>query len=134
MAFLIFRKYSYLDICSFQKLNSVNDYGLSPLMTAVLLHDEICVRNLLDSGADPDVETPPLGTPGCPHVHAETQHWTALTYAALQGSSNIARLLLERGAHVEGGAHLSEDKCTLTPLQVIKIKLTSKYTGFNRIM
>jgi len=27
-------------------------------------------------------------------------------------------MLLERGANVEGGARLSEDKCTETPLQV----------------
>ncbi|XP_069675380.1 ankyrin repeat and BTB/POZ domain-containing protein 2 isoform X2 [Periplaneta americana] len=101
-----------------KKLNSVNDSGLSPLMLAVLLHDEACARCLLDAGADPDIETPPYGTAGCPGVNAETQHWTALTYAALQGTCNIARLLLERGAHVEGGARLSEDKCTQTPLQV----------------
>lgn len=48
------------------------------------------------------------------------QHWTALTYAALQGNVAIAKLLLDRGAHVEGGARLSEEKCTITPLQVIK--------------
>ncbi|XP_015588276.1 ankyrin repeat and BTB/POZ domain-containing protein 2 isoform X2 [Cephus cinctus] len=50
--------------------------------------------------------------------NAETQHWTALTYTALLGYCNIARMLLERGAAVEGGAKLSEDKCTVTPLQV----------------
>lgn len=103
---------------SSKKLNSVNERGLSPLMLAVLLHDEACACSLLDAGADPDVETPPYGTVGCPYVNAETQHWTALTYAALQGTCNIARLLLERGAHVEGGARLSEDRCTQTPLQV----------------
>lgn len=30
----------------------------------------------------------------------------------------LARLLLERGAHVEGGVKPSEDRCTLTPLQL----------------
>jgi len=30
----------------------------------------------------------------------------------------MARLLLERGAHVEGGCKPSEDRCTLTPLQL----------------
>ncbi|XP_043799793.1 ankyrin repeat and BTB/POZ domain-containing protein BTBD11 isoform X3 [Apis laboriosa] len=49
--------------------------------------------------------------------NAETQHWTALTYTALLGHCNIARILLERGATVEGGAKLSEDKSTVTPLQ-----------------
>lgn len=51
-------------------------------------------------------------------INAETQHWTALTYTALLGNCTIARMLLERGAAVEGGAKLSEDKCTVTPLQV----------------
>lgn len=55
---------------------------------------------------------------GCPTVQAENQHWTALTYAALQGNIAIAKLLLERGANVEGGARLSEEKSTMTPLQV----------------
>ncbi|XP_017789110.1 PREDICTED: ankyrin repeat and BTB/POZ domain-containing protein 2 [Habropoda laboriosa] len=49
--------------------------------------------------------------------NAETQHWTALTYTALLGHCNIARILLERGAAVEGGAKVSEDKSTVTPLQ-----------------
>lgn len=49
--------------------------------------------------------------------NAETQHWTALTYTALLGHCNIARILLERGAAVEGGAKPNEDKCTVTPLQ-----------------
>ncbi|XP_008547704.2 ankyrin repeat and BTB/POZ domain-containing protein 3 [Microplitis demolitor] len=49
--------------------------------------------------------------------NAETQHWTALTYTAILGHCNIARILLERGAAVEGGAKISEDKCTVTPLQ-----------------
>lgn len=52
-------------------------------------------------------------------MQAENQHWTALTYAALQGNISIAKLLLERGAHVEGGARLSEEKSTMTPLQVL---------------
>ncbi|EZA49690.1 hypothetical protein DMN91_012768 [Ooceraea biroi] len=62
--------------------------------------------------------TVPSGT-CCAQIafNAETQHWTALTYTALLGHCNIGRILLERGAAVEGGAKLSEDKCTVTPLQ-----------------
>ncbi|KAL1122546.1 hypothetical protein AAG570_002876 [Ranatra chinensis] len=100
------------------KLNTVCDSGLSPLMLACVNNDENVVRILLEFGCDPDLETPPQGSQGCPTVQAENQHWTALTYAALQGHIAIAKLLLERGAHVEGGARLSEDKCTMTPLQV----------------
>lgn len=36
----------------------------------------------------------------------------------LQGNVGLARLLLERGAHVEGGWKASEERCTLTPLQL----------------
>lgn len=46
------------------------------------------------------------------------QHWTALTYTALLGHCNIASILLDRGAAVEGGAkHSEDDKPTITPLQ-----------------
>lgn len=100
------------------KLNCVNERGLTVLMLACIRNDEATVRLLLEMGADPDMETPPQGAPGCPAVNGETQHWTALTYTALQGNVMIARHLLERGAHVEGGARLSEEKCTETPLQV----------------
>ncbi|XP_014278294.1 ankyrin repeat and BTB/POZ domain-containing protein 2 [Halyomorpha halys] len=100
------------------KLNTICDSGLSPLMLSCVNNDENMVRILLEFGCDPDLETPPQGSQGCPTVQAENQHWTALTYAALQGNIAIAKLLLERGAHVEGGARLSEEKSTMTPLQV----------------
>lgn len=67
-----------------------------------------------------DTETPAPSSPSFAAVNGETQHWTALTYAAALGHTRCARLLLERGANVEGGARLSEDRCTLTPLQVNK--------------
>lgn len=54
-------------------------------------------------------------------MNGETQHWTALTYSAAKGHTRCARILLEKGANVEGGALLSEDKCTLTPLQVLSL-------------
>lgn len=73
---------------------------------------------MLDAGASVDVETPISGS-AFTAVNGETQHWTALTYAAAKGHARCARILLERGANVEGGARLSEDKCTLTPLQVL---------------
>lgn len=76
------------------------------------------LQALLDAGASLDVETPASGNPLYAAVNGEVQHWTALTYAAARGHVKCARLLLERGAGVEGGAQHSEDKCTLTPLQV----------------
>ncbi|XP_075213305.1 ankyrin repeat and BTB/POZ domain-containing protein 2 [Lycorma delicatula] len=100
------------------KLNTLCESGLTPLMLACINNDEAVVRMLLEFGCDPDIETPSQGTQGCPTVQPEMQHWTALTYAALQGNVAIAKLLLDRGANVEGGARLSEEKCTITPLQV----------------
>ncbi|XP_037071069.1 ankyrin repeat and BTB/POZ domain-containing protein 2-like [Pollicipes pollicipes] len=99
------------------QVNTVNESGLSPLMLACIRGDEAMVRLLLDSGSDLDAETPPL-SPTHPTANPETQHWTALTYATIHGHASIIRLLLEKGANVEGGARLSEDKCTETPLQV----------------
>ncbi|XP_011500686.1 PREDICTED: ankyrin repeat and BTB/POZ domain-containing protein 2 isoform X2 [Ceratosolen solmsi marchali] len=68
-------------------------------------------------------QTSPVG------FYAETQHWTALTYAALIGHCNIARILLERGAAVEGGAKLSEDKSTITPLQAATASGNNEMVG-----
>lgn len=76
------------------------------------------------------METPAPCSPAFAAVNGETQHWTALTYAAALGYTRCARILLERGANVEGGARLSEDKCTLTPLQVTLIHiLTTELTN-----
>lgn len=72
----------------------------------------------MDAGACLDVETPAAGNAQFGAVNGETQHWTALTYAAARGHTRCARILLERGASVEAGAQNSEDKCTITPLQV----------------
>lgn len=66
------------------------------------------------TGGSPGASSPNHTQSG---FNAETQHWTALTYTSLLGHCNIARILLERGASVEGGAKASEDKCTVTPLQ-----------------
>lgn len=87
-------------------------------MVAAIRNDENAIQTLLDSGANPNVEVPAIGHPSCPAVHPETQHWTALTFAACRGNYQALRVLLERGAKVEGGARLSEEKCTFTPLQV----------------
>ncbi|OAD61421.1 Ankyrin repeat and BTB/POZ domain-containing protein 2 [Eufriesea mexicana] len=111
------------------KINTVNDNGFTALMVACINSDETAVLALLDAGADLNIESPPPPTgqsantpskiPVTPNVSnvRKTQHWTALTYTALLGHCNIARILLERGAAVEGGAKLSEDKSTVTPLQ-----------------
>lgn len=118
------------------RLDMLNQQGHTALMLATLYNDDVtlmvilcccctmCSENLrfqalMDAGASVDIETPAPVSPNFSAVNGETQHWTALTYAAVRGYTRCARLLLERGANVEGGAHLSEEKCTLTPLQVI---------------
>ncbi|CAB0038726.1 unnamed protein product [Trichogramma brassicae] len=98
-------------------LDALNERGLTALMLACLEADEQAVRALLEAGADPNVETPPGGGGGGGQLSSETQHWTALTYAALKGHCAIAKMLLDRGASVEGGARPSEDESTVTPLQ-----------------
>ena len=86
-------------------------------MLACIRGDEPMVNMLLDAGADVDAETPPTG-PAYLMANPETQHWTALTYAAIHGHISIAKILQEKGGNVEGGARLAEEKCTETPLQV----------------
>lgn len=100
------------------RYDTLNPLGMTALMVAVIRNDEQAIQMLLDVGADPNIEVPTVGTIGCPAIHPETQQWTAITFAACRGNYQAVRLLLERGGHVEGGARLSEDKCTLTPLQV----------------
>ncbi|CAG0925355.1 unnamed protein product, partial [Notodromas monacha] len=93
-------------------VNTVNEFGFTPLILACLHGEENVVRHILESGASIDGETPPNS------VHADTQHWTPLTYCALSGNSHLASVLLDKGARVEGGARVNEDRCTETPLQV----------------
>lgn len=112
------------------RYDTLNQLGMTALMVAAVRNDEQAVQMLLDVGANPNVEVPASGSmPATSGVsanasllasaaHPETHQWTAVTFAACRGAYAIVRLLLERGAHVEGGARLSEDKCTLTPLQV----------------
>lgn len=100
------------------RYDTLNQLGMSALMVAVIRNDEQAVQILLDVGADPNVEVPAIGATGYSAIHPETQQWTAVTFAACRGAYGAVRLLLERRGHVEGGARLSEDKCTLTPLQV----------------
>lgn len=118
------------------RYDTLNQCGMTALMVAAVRHDEQAVQMLLDVGANPNIEVPSIvpipsatassgGSNGSSSsgttataIHPETQHWTAATFAACRGAFSIVRLLLDRGAHVEGGARLSEDKCTLTPLQV----------------
>ncbi|XP_066146696.1 ankyrin repeat and BTB/POZ domain-containing protein 2 [Euwallacea fornicatus] len=100
------------------RLDTLNSQGHTALMLSAIHNDDSTLTALLDSGASLDTETPPPSSPHFVAVNGENQHWTALTYAAAKGHVRCAMILLERGASVEGGAVASEEKITLTPLQV----------------
>lgn len=100
------------------RYDTLNQNGMTALMIASIRNDELAICQLLDANADPNIEVPSIGASSCSAIHPETQHWTAITFAAARSNYNAVRILLERGANVEGGACLSDDKCTLTPLQV----------------
>lgn len=57
--------------------------------------EENMVRVLLDAGADSDIETPP-NCPNFPQANNETQHWTALTFAALMGHAKIVKVRIDK--------------------------------------
>lgn len=105
-------------LSSSTRYDTLNQSGLTALMIASIRNDELAIQQLLDANADPNVEVPSIGASTCTAIHPETQHWTAITFASCRGNFKAVRMLLERGANVEGGACLSDDKCTLTPLQV----------------
>lgn len=76
-----------------------NHAGLTALMIAAIHNDDAVLKALLDAGANPNIEVQSSG-PGavCTNViHPETQHWTALTFAACRGNYAAVRLLLQRG-------------------------------------
>lgn len=100
------------------RYDTVNQAGLTALMMAAIRNDEIALQVLLDAGADANIEVPAVGTSNCLAIHPETQHFTAVTFATCLNHYQAVRILLERGAHPEGGARLGDDKCTLTPLQL----------------
>nr|NP_996142.1 uncharacterized protein Dmel_CG43980, isoform B [Drosophila melanogaster]AAN12186.2 uncharacterized protein Dmel_CG43980, isoform B [Drosophila melanogaster] len=100
------------------RYDTQNSAGLTALMIASIRNDEVALHALLDAGCDPNVEVPPAGSAGYPAIQPDTQHWTALSFAASRANYVALRILLERGGKVEGGARSSEEKCTLTPLQL----------------
>lgn len=108
------------------RYDTVNEAGLTALMIASIRNDEVALQMLLDVGANINVAVPAIGTPGCPAMHPETSHWTALTFACCRGHHDIAKTLLSRGARVEGGLRVGdEETCTLTPLQLASSSGTS---------
>ncbi|XP_075160334.1 ankyrin repeat and BTB/POZ domain-containing protein 2 isoform X2 [Haematobia irritans] len=100
------------------RYDTLNHAGMTALMIASIRNDDVVIKALLDAGCEPNIEVPATGNINYPAIHPDTQHWTAVTFAASRGNYAALRVLLERGGKVEGGARQSEDKHTLTPLQV----------------
>ncbi|XP_065359597.1 ankyrin repeat and BTB/POZ domain-containing protein 2 isoform X2 [Calliphora vicina] len=100
------------------RYDTLNHAGMTALMIASIRNDEVVIQALLDAGCDPNIEVPAIGNQNYPAIHPDTQHWTSVTFAASRSNFLALRCLLERGGKVEGGARQSEDKHTLTPLQV----------------
>lgn len=99
------------------RLDTRDQRGLTPLMLACARGDEAAARVLVQAGADIHAEAP-LCTPQCPLAIPEVQGWTALTFATTQGMASTVRMLLEKGANVEGSSTPNEEKVTETPLQL----------------
>ena len=76
------------------ELNTNNDYGHTPLMTAIGMGDVDMVRILLETGADPDRRMPSLGWTSLHHI----AHYHGDTPA---DDRDITRLLIEHGADVD---------------------------------
>lgn len=106
-----------LQLLGSAKVNTPNQAGLTPLMLVCLREDVGVVRLLLETGAGIDWRNPgPVQ--GCAEASPEHQHWTALHYATMTGNYDVVRLLLEKGASVEGNVEVDLDILTETPLQL----------------
>ncbi|KAJ8984963.1 hypothetical protein NQ317_007833 [Molorchus minor] len=85
------------------RLDTLNPQGHTVLMLSAIHNDDATLTALLDAGASTDIETPSPASPA---------------FAAVNGKPNTGQ---QRGAFVEGGATISDEKCTLTPLQAVDI-------------
>lgn len=81
------------------RFDARNHAGLTALMIAAIHNDEAILKALLNAGANPNTEVQSSGmSSACSNaIHPETQHWTALTFAACRGNYAAVRLLLQRG-------------------------------------
>jgi len=106
-----------LQLLPASKVNTATPAGLTPLMLACLREDVAVVKLLIETGASIDWRNPGPER-GCLEANPEQQHWTALHYATMIGNYDVVRLLLEKGASVEGNIDLDLDILTETPLQL----------------
>eukprot|EP00116_Pleurobrachia_bachei_P003658 sb/3463920/ len=98
-------------------INSHLYQGMTPLMCAANAGDYNLVSLLLDSDAHPNIAVP-AQLDNTQVIPVETRKWTALSFAVLQGHTDIVKLMLSRGAAVEGSMNNPADLTTETPLQL----------------
>ncbi len=77
--------------------NVANPAGLTPVHIAAIRGNIAALKILLETSACGGVD----GTAGV-GADEDTRRWTALTYAALAGQVKVVKLLLDRGASVDG--------------------------------
>ncbi|KAI2472299.1 ankyrin [Annulohypoxylon bovei var. microspora] len=116
---------------SSEGINSLDNFGRTPLHWAVECSDSTAIQHLISHGANPDIrdmwEYTPLmraandGEHGCVQVlinskcdinMTQSDGWTALTYAIIsqmKGPAEIINLLLDNGAILNGGCLDSEN-------------------------
>ncbi|EDO34265.1 predicted protein, partial [Nematostella vectensis] len=82
-----------------EKINAIDQQGMTPLMHACAQGDVDLVKLLLDNHAYLDSQVPHRDAQRYPQVAAAVQGWTAICYAVMIGHVYICQMLLDAGAN-----------------------------------